>query len=693
MTFVCVVVGVTVYAVKHINDEDESAADRVRREHDARRAASLQFSGLRSLGFALLTVAAFFAACTFTGLLVQIPGTSRQTGVLSVLGYVLYGVSFVSAVYFVASLTPTTRRKLVQAETFVKANALLALLLLMSVTYVPTIDYCVASYMCAEYKCPEGTVFNPRADRPEESFSRSESLYCDPCEFKDARCRVGGWAYAESPSPTSAGNDTNVTWSSSTSGVARTYEAMVAEYCPSFSSRRVWQFPEIACDDPALQYYYVSSGIVLVCYIVLVPILYVRLIYVITSVVHTKVQLVPQAPTDNLDYLPPPELYRRRVYTVEPAAASLYQPFTIHHKYFNITLLVFRLTLVALASIVAAFAAEGALYGLLALHVGAIIGLMYLRPFNENVEFVFAVALEGCSTANTAIGVAVFHGWEAPGYAMYALLGLNIVVPAVAAACTFRFVRERRKKKKREMVQAEEHQRAETDNDVEMLLTSYRSPLNNPPEADRQQQLLTVSSHVRQKGLHSLKIPLAVMPTAAEEQRMCSENDRLKAGLNQRTAEMVTMYFAALGMVLLIAGGASVLGFMKGSATAFLDGSSAAERGPMPVLGGFPSFHDMTLGCCCLESRHPAVAYNTTERWVCPTRGVTVDRGRVSFDGVDNGLPLRPVCGGPANVQFGCRITVNETSRGLETMLSCPPISDQEWQRVKVTPVARDRLF
>jgi hypothetical protein len=130
---------------------------------------------------------------------------------------------------------------------------------------------------------------------------------------------------------------------------------------------------------------------------------------------------------------------------------------------------------------------------------------------------------------------------------------------------------------------------------------------------------------------------------------------------------------------------------MQGSRTDFPDGSTKSARGPMPVIAGYGSFDEMTQACCCIESANPSVAFNTTERWICPGQQVVVDRGRVGFDLVDNGLPIRPICGGSPDVRFGCAITVNSTGDGERVMLTCPTaITPDQWRQLGVS---NDALF
>ena len=716
-TFVCVVIGATAYAVRHVNDDaDEAAEEEVRRKQKAKRAADLAFDGVRTLRFACLCVGAFTGGCALTGLFVQVPGTQRETGVLGMFGFLLLLVALVNALYFVCSLSAAGRKRVVAVETFLKGNALLGLLLLISVTYVPTIDYCVASYMCARYECPQGTVFNPRADRDEASFSRSAALYCDPCDFRDARCKAdGGWLYASSPPPTvptpSANSSvlpTSVTGSTIAPGSQTpTYAAVVEAYCPAFSSRRVWKFPEVPCDDPSLRYFFVSSGIVLFCYVLLVPVLYVRLIAVISDVLHRRVVLIPKNEDDNVEYLPPPDVYRRQVYTVEPAAASLYQPFTLQHKYFAIILLGFRLVLVAFAGVLGPWYPDWGLYSLLATHTSAVGALLYTRPFIEMVEQLFAVALELCSVTNTAFAISILHGFEPQPWFVYALLIANVVVPIVAALATFRFVRTKARRKAREAhakhVQ-EMESRGELEDEaapesLEATLLAGRPVLRAPgspssPPTRAGSKYLTLSHEVRSRGLKHIAIPKVVMPTPHEEEQIIEENEQLKAGLNLKTADMVTTYFAALGMLLLAAGGCSLLGYMKGARSDFPDGSTKSSRGPMPVIAGYSSFTEMTTSCCCIESMNPAAAFNTTERWLCPGHSVVVDRGRVTFDGLDNGLPIRPICGNQASIRFECEIEVNGTSDAPSVQLACPAsVTDATWRQIGVSAEAVELLF
>jgi hypothetical protein len=706
-SFLCVVVGVTGYFVRHVNDDDDELDAEAQMKSARARDKALAFNGRRTLARFLFTGVCFIVGCVLTGLFVQVPGTSRQTGVLFFMGYALYALAGLGFLTFLLSVSPGGRRLEVTVVTFLKANALLGLLLLISITYVPTIDYCVASYMCADYSCPVGYVFNPRADRPPTSFTRSADVFCDPCVFLDDRCKAdGGWLYAlpaATPEPSVAVNGSNSSITPTTTGIApanwTTYNQTVSEYCPAFHSSRLWRFPEIACSDPALQYYLVSSSVVLACYILLVPILYLRLIRRLTTLIKVNVKLVPQSPDDNVEYLPPVEVYKRQVEEVEPAAASLYQPFTLHYRYFSVVLLVYRLLLVAVTGVLAPFYADAGLYTLLGAFIFTLAGLLFTKPFISKTEFVFATALEACNVVNVALAVAIYHGWTPPDEVIYVLFGMNVVLPLVASVATFRFVRERGKKLRRGAAERDAQTKMRGDEEMQQPLITQPSDDVSPTAtenggAENGGSLMTISQKVRKRGLSAVTVPKVAMATKAEEHRINEENATLKRALNHITAEMVTTFFASLGWLLLLATGAAVLGYMKGTGTEFPDGSTRSSRGPMPVLAGYDSFSAMTDNCCCVESRNPAATYNTTERWVCPGNGVVVDRGRRTFDLDDNGLPLRPVCGNAESMTFGCSVTVNQTSNGLAVMVTCPPdVAADDLQTIGVTPFARDYLF
>lgn len=717
----CAVIGIAGYFIKHVNDDDKADDERV--EQDRRREKSLRFSRLRTLKFLLLTGATFLGGCMLTGLFVPLPGAKRSSGTIGFIGFFLFFLAAVFFVYLLSSLSQPGRVKIRSLEKFLNANMLLVLLLLINVSYVPTINYCIHSYMCAVYECPAGTVFNPRANRDELSFSTSPDLFCDPCEFRDSRCRAGGSYYVNAsltvpptpaPTPAATTNASNATTTAPapvTQAPApttyQTYEQTVLDLCPAFRSTRVWRFPEVSCSDPSLRYFYVSSGLVLVCYLLLVPILYVRLIYRITRVVDRDCVLIPDDENENLDYLPPTVLYARKVYVVEPAASSLYQPFTLQHKYYSIALLAFRLVIVSVSTIIAAFSPEAALYLLIATHLAALAAVLYQQPFIDTTEYRFALALEVCSVINTGIATAIFHGADLPGWIIYLLLVVNVFIPLLAALITFKFVRDRNRKKAREAHERAHQQEEELrqsrieralNDDAEelevLLLPTNRRPGTAAP-AGKMAVNGDAAAGGRARNASLVEVPKGRKWTEREQHAAHIKNDELTQAINYKTADIVTKYFASLGILLLLALGASVVGYTKGQRSLFVDGSSASQRGTMPVLAGYPNFPAFTDACCCIQSMNPAAIYNTTERWICRGAGYVVDRGRqlAVNDGVDNGLLLRPLCGGPADVELGCTIVVNTSATGATDVNIMCPQSPAALNGLGVTAVALARLF
>ena len=196
------------------------------------------------------------------------------------------------------------------------------------------------------------------------------------------------------------------------------------------------------------------------------------------------------------------------------------------------------------------------------------------------------------------------------------------------------------------------------------------------------------AQQVQKGGLGGLKLPPPKPLTASEIQQLAERNEDLKEGMNRETAKLVTAYFVAMGFALTIAGGSAVLGYLRHDASGFLDGNTKITRNKAEVLAGFNSFGALQESCCCLQSTHPSSSYNVTERWVCPTKRVTLDRGRLSADLQDNGLLLRPVCG--YDFQFGCALVVNNS----DVSLRCEPeVSRQEWTDRGVTQDALRYLY
>jgi hypothetical protein len=720
------------------DDDDEEEAETALAYHQKQqqhREKMLRFGAKRSMKLCAITVVLFLVGCLLTGVFfTSLAMSSAERGTLSVIGYACFVLALIAGIYFVGSLSDAGRARILKVEKFLSANTLLVLLMLINITYMPTVDFCINSYMCATYSCPAGYRFNPYSQRKAGSFATDEALFCDKCTFLDDRCRSpGGTAFP--PNTTAVGTPP--------AGV----DPLLL--CPAFSDSRVWKHPEVSCGDASLTYFFVSSALVLVAYIVIIPLLYGRLIKSVAKRLLSEGELIPEDCEENLEYVAPPAKYDRLVLAIEPAAASLYQPFTIHQKYFMIYLLFFRLVMVLITSVVAAFTTPGALVLLGAVHVCAVVALIHFGPFASRLERNFAYALEGCSLLAIAYAMLLQFGVPVPWWVGIIVLVLNIVVPLVVAVMTLRFVQKRsgetgdavasvdRTRKLAEEAVADGRGHlyvALPPPDAKKAAAPAKSavPHAAPAAAMRAPtaiaplgthelhrdpnrlanpfldaapmtllggvpQLQSTDTLVRQVRKHGLSVHRAPPP-----RKLCGheivaidrKNDELTWLINMMTKDKVTKFFAVIGVLLLLALGCSITGFNNEPESKYLWGSSQLHRSPAAVLAGYPSFPALTGECCCMASR--TGGYNVTERWVCPGKGTVLTRAREGADGRDSGIPLRPLCGQQGDYRFGCATVVRDnTSANAVVAVACSDtlLTKQLQKDLHVTTLAKAILF
>jgi hypothetical protein len=193
------------------------------------------------------------------------------------------------------------------------------------------------------------------------------------------------------------------------------------------------------------------------------------------------------------------------------------------------------------------------------------------------------------------------------------------------------------------------------DGSVPLLHTA--TSLNDGPSM--QAQPAEEQPTTRNFGVVSYQSELTHEFTADDIVAIHANNENLRGALNTLTSRYVMRCFCTISMLLAVAFACSLYG-ITATKSDFVNGSAKTTRGIDEVLGGYETFQSMYESCCCLESTTPSAHYNVSERWVCPREGVTVTRGRQSKSGTDNGLPLRPVCGGPRSYRFNCSVGIDE---------------------------------
>lgn len=680
----CCIVGVVSYLYRHVDDDKKLAmfGSSLKREQEAKRAEKLKLNQWRTLKYFVVSTVCLVGGCILNGFFVDVGlRTHAEESTLQAVGYTLLVISGIAVFYFLFSLSVGGRHAIYKLHSFLSANTLMSMLVLISVVYVPVITYTINIFMCATYECPAQSRFNPHANRDAESYSTSPAIFCDSCVFLDSRCSANG-----------------------------TNPANAAAVCPAFSTYRVWKSPEVQCRDGATLFYYVSAIFVLPIFVVVIPVMYYILIVQITTIINNEVALVPEE-GENLDHVAPVKLYERRVYAVEPAASSLYQPFRWHMRHTSIALLMFQLTVVLVTNILAPYASNVAIFVLMGVHTAATVFLVVQRPFISAIEHWLSVSCTSLNVLNAIYAAVVTYSVALPGWVAYVVIGLNVVVPLLAALYGFKFVRNKTKessKGKKMLRRARTYEKLRKkrdrvtrpgvgDNLAALLLASgenYQSE-DGGRGGDDDDDAEELETRSLERRVSSLRVggsggPVLDIERAESEHRTAKELEVLLAvanerntvvtkGINERTSEMMTRFFMGMGIALLIALGASVLGYLRGESSSFVDGSSSLQRSTQFVLGGYESWVNFTNSCCCVAAHNPPTAFKRQERWLCDN-GITVDRGRVDASGV-SGLMLRPFCGREFNALFGCEVAVLDRIVSLEcrnaTELILAEVSDK----------------
>jgi hypothetical protein len=629
------IVGITVYCVSHMDKPDE---DDVRAALEQARAEKLAFNCKRTLLALLIAGGGFFGGCVLTGLVVKFSFTPREDDTLKIIGFVLFSLAGIAALHFLIHLTAPGRRISLKVGEFFSRNFLMVMLVILSVSYVPAITYCLNNFMCADYKCPVGTKFNPFANRTQDNYETDSDLFCDACVFLDDRCRIGG-SQPQDP------------------------DAL----CPAWSGSRIWSYPETPCTDAASLYFLISSCLVLPTYILLVPFMYVRVIRKVTNVIDRDAKLVPRG-EENVDFLPPLEAYDRKINAVEPAAASMYQPYNMRYRYFSIPLLVFRLVIVVVVTIATPHMPQDSVWILMGIHVFAVVVIVFLKPFASAVEYVFTIVLEICDVINCVYAIVLYYGVVIPGWFAYVLLGINIVIPAIAAIITTKFVGNKVEKAEEKVRKDHAKERKKKQLQKDSLGVPLNGMHHHDPFSGDDVELMRADPDT-QKRLEELKqkaaaleIPKGRALSTWEKKQVLEHNLTLSQALNQKTSAMVTKYFMIIGFILMCALGTSILGYLKHQQTSFRDGSSRLQRNYDYVFGGYQTWRNFTSSCCCITTFHPKQEYTLQERWICDN-GNTVDRGRVGIDTENNATLIRGFCS--RTFSFDVSVFLNGTDVGI----------------------------
>eukprot|EP00759_Apiculatamorpha_spiralis_P035751 PhF_6_TR36320/c0_g1_i2/m.53130 len=605
ITGLCVVLALIRMAMK----QEESAREA---KEEALRCKVMR--SLKHFGFGMFClIAGGIITGTFN---VQVPGLdmgelSTQGNVIRVLGSVLLALGVAGLTYFLINVTECGRRATYNVSEFFRKHMLKLLLILISLSYIPTISYGINMFMCVEYTCPAGTKFNPFVQRAVGDFSTNSSLFCDPCVMSKV-------------------NNPCI------------YDQ--ALLCPAFSDRRLVKYPSISCSGESHPYFIVAAALSAVVYLIGVPMLYSATVRLCTnSINHYTHVVLPEGQTT--DTITADELWLAKVYTSDAAPSSLYRPYRYDARYFSLVQMIHKTSVVVMLIIVSPFRSEIAIVLTLVIHGIGSVYLIRYTPFLNAYEGGFATGLAVASVLNSIYGVYVWQvGAEGiPEYTTALFIALNGVVPIVGLAIVQVFVqfttaREQEKRKEEIEKKAEETKKRLKEMKADMSASPDRPEGGGAPYGT-----------AIEMGDAARDAEVAEQARAKLEE-IEKNNEFVDTDINNKVSKIMTKYFMVMGVVLFIALGFTILGSLRTPIDEFIN-ASFGEAEIKKEWGGHPSWQSFTASCCCIPNTKTIPNFNMTERWIClqpnttiPRLGKTVSRGRISSDWKDNGLGIRGPC-------------------------------------------------
>eukprot|EP00760_Papus_ankaliazontas_P013408 PhM_4_TR15710/c0_g1_i2/m.28711 len=619
-----------------------------------------------------------------------VSGSTTQSSVVRIIAIVCMVIGAMAGLYFLINITPPGRRMTYVVTKFIHGNLLKAMFVIISASYIPVISYCVNMFMCVEYSCPEGTKFNPFITRSPGNLSRSDSMFCDPCVFSVA------------------------------DGIASCPNS-VAELCPAFSDRRLVRYPDITCSMDAHNYFVVAAALSSIVYCVGVPALIHKTVTTCCTIIRRDVRVV-EIPGE--EELSADEKWRLQVYMSCAAPSSLYRPFKHMARYFSIIQLAHKLSVVAMLIIVAPFRSDFAIVLTLLFHTAGTIFLFRIKPYLSTMEAALAAILAICSIVNSLYGVYVWQqGDSVPSYTTAIFILLNGVIPVLAFLCVEVLVNRRASKDIQDRVKRVQDLLDKSRANVNAIVVAERMKCDDDKDAvssegqtgelytthttHEEEPVETFSNDDNENKAEEMDVPpdgngcgrgsiVVAMSTvnmgndaaealqAATEEEYDAElllsrlriadahNRKVDMEINQVVQSLMTRHFMIMGLICFLAFGFCVLGSLRMPLGEFINpsyGESEAEQ----LFGGFSSWSEFNVSCCCIENTKHIRGFNLTERWVCATTalgsnktvsvGKTVSRGRVTTDGEHSGLPIRGLCHRRFNA--GCDVF------GVDTDVSC----------------------
>eukprot|EP00760_Papus_ankaliazontas_P017794 PhM_4_TR17385/c2_g1_i6/m.32859 len=628
---------------------------------------ALQFNAKRSLRHFLVSVVSLVVGGILTGIIdtsstgYSVDTETTQGAVVRGIAAVLFGIGILAAVYFFLNLIPAGRRFTFQLGITLHKHLLKLMLIVISASFIPVISYCVNMFMCVEYTCPAGTKFNPFVHRPVGNISRSETIFCDPCVF-----------------------DNNNNNNNNTGGCPYSMELM----CPAFSDRRLAKFPDISCTSEAHPYFLVSAVLSSFVYLVGVPTLFHRTVSMCCKIIRSKIKII-EMPGETFSDT---DRWRMQVYTSGAAPSSLYRPYKHITRFYSITHLFHKLSVVVMLILVAPFRSDVAIVLTLIIHsIGTII-MFRARPYLSSVEGTIAGSLAICNILNSMYGIIVWkEGNSVPDSTTAIFIILNGVIPIFALVVVELCVNRRMNKRlnerretverwvkkiraaaklaKKKRIAAEKKLRAQPPvRENPISSESGGAPYGHESGDDNNNSNNNVE--IEMDGLDI--DPSEAMRLNREFKDAEEHNAEVDREINVKVEKLMTRHFMVMGFVCFLALGFSILGSLRTPVDEFVN-ASYGEKEKELIFAGFDNWDTFTSHCCCMPHTKEMQDFAVVERWACLKNGVnatdvgrTVTRGRVSDDFDDNGLNIRGLC----QVMFSSNCTIDPAGASV----FCSPI-------------------
>ena len=549
-------------------------------------------------------------------------------------GYIFLGFAAVGMFIAVMCCTSCGRKVLLAISTFLQRNLLMIMLMLISLSFIPVVQFAMGQFLCARYQCPAGYRFNPYAPRNSNDYDISPKRFCDACTIQQC---------------------------------ART--GTIQSLCPAFDELRMWKHPEVPCGDNAI-FFSFAAAIVIFCYACGLPLCYYLVIRYLTKQVDEDA--VTGLTVRQEEVIAEDELWVIKMSELSPVAASLYEAFRLPRRFYILVSMLHRLCTTVALSIASAYSSAASAL-VLVIHAAACVFVAALRPYVSFAEQVIGTVFAICNVLNGIYAVYIWREGENSTSTVLtgAFIAANVVLPLIAGITGFIIHRRRAKEAKKLLNEALAEQAPAPAVAVDRVPTPQPEVRSASPLPSGQEPAETVPmTEEEMEAVRELDGPQRVALL-----RRRAKNSRKVNFLNEESTKVLNSSFSVLGLFFFFAGGIAALGYLRQPLPTFLPGSSRLQTSTFYTLGSYASWTDFSQNCCCFQQNTGSLNFNVSERWVC-ANGNTVERGRVSKTLIDDGLPLRSLCS--TTFRTGCFPTV--TNNRLRVVCSeQPPVTTTAW--------------